>query len=189
MKTNTVLYLKILLILMFLITSCTNQGDLEQNDTAYPIDNVQLAELETSVWGDAAYPIDENDLNQEEFYLTDLVIPTPQAETAVVYGKLISLHDEEPYLAPSLFLGMVLSPDTNSENAPILTSVSIDDDPMAEQALDGTFLFRDVLPGKYGLIFWTPMSAFIIEDSKTGIPVFVEVEAGQTYDLGSIYLP
>lgn len=189
MKAAIVLCLKTILVFMFFISSCIKQQAIFETETAYPIDKTQVNPLESGMLGDTAYPLDDFIENQEGYYLTTLTIPTPRMETGVVHGKLIALNDDQPYLAPSLYLGLVLEPDNQSEGAPILTSVSIDDDPIAEQALDGTFLFRDVQPGKYGLIFWTPMSVFLVEDEKTGVPVFVDVEAGQAYDLGTIYLP
>jgi hypothetical protein len=50
-------------------------------------------------------------------------------------------------------------------------------------------MFTDVPPGNYGLFIWTPVNAFIIEDENSSTPIIIEVKSGETYDLGTIYVP
>jgi len=53
----------------------------------------------------------------------------------------------------------------------------------------GRFAFANVLPGKYGIIAWEPMSSAPIANPETGDTIFVEVVGGATADLGTLTYP
>jgi hypothetical protein len=182
------LYLSILMLMIFVISSCTtNELATETEDTgAYPVDGNPLATLDPEIYAaDAGYPI-EDSTSQAHTMPDDLDIPAASEGTAVVHGELISLSAENsPYIAPALYLGSLLT----SENGAYLGTISVDEDPEGLQASNGKFVFTDVPPGNYGLFIWTPVNAFIIKDEKTTEPIILEVTAGQTYDLGTIYVP
>lgn len=139
---------------------------------------------------DSGYPIDTDLDAVSDYYVDEITLPAPGENTGVVYGTLITVSgDNTPYLAPTLFLGTFLTAEGSEEDAPMLGSLSVEEDPKAIQAVTGEFLFDLVPPGKYGLFVWSPASAFILEDANTGQSVFIEVRAGETVDLGTIYVP
>lgn len=181
--------LSILILCLFLLSSCTTNNQLTDTRDGYPISENPTFSAEI-LFDDAssAYPGEETEKSPTTELPKDLDIPAPSSETAVVYGTLLSLSEENaPYIAPSLFLGSILTSEGN--NDVFLGSISIDDDPMAQQASNGKFVFQDIPPGEYGLFIWTPVSAFIVKDESHAEPVLIEVEPGQTYDLGTIYVP
>ncbi len=175
-------YLLFVFLMLFAISACTAIEPTQEIAEGYPVDATMDPEVFS---GDSGYPIDSPEA-EAHVLPDDLDIPDPSEGTAVVHGKLVSLSsDNGPYIAPALYLGSVLS----SENGIFLGSISVDEDPEGLQASNGEFVFTDVPPGNYGLFIWTPVNAFIIKDETTEEPVVLEVVAGETYDLGTIYVP
>jgi hypothetical protein len=181
--------LSLLIPLVFCITACTKQMEVAitdeplKNETAYPssFEPMQIEPIEEK------YPISFDDTLSN--LPKTLTIPEPNADFAIVTGKVLSISEgDKPFLNANLYLGAYISPDEGGENAPQLVGISPGIDPMAQQAQDGTFVFVDVPPGSYGLFIYTPMSAFLMTDAKTGEYINVKVEAGQLIDLGTIYV-
>lgn len=180
----------VFLILVMVLVSCTSQDQPAIQEDGYPVGKVSDNQSEPLYDFDAGYPMDYESLDhQEEYYVSEIAIPSPQEGLAIVHGILQTLSDDTPYLAPSLYLGQILKSDGDPESSLILSSVSIDEDPLAEQAVDGNFVFVDVPPGKYTLFIWTPMNAFLIEDIQTKKPIIINVEADTILNLGTIYVP
>ena len=179
----------VILGLFAVLTACAHQGETPLSEVGYPLPDEATNQQESLYELNSGYPPDIVEQQQTEYFVEEIIIPLPEEGQAVVHGRLLSITDEMPYLAPSLYLGSVLKPDSDSEDAPLLTSISIDDDPVALQAIDGNFVFNHVSPGEYGLFLWTPMSAFIIQDAKTGNAVLIDVKPDEIYDLGTVYVP
>ncbi len=153
-------------------------------ETAYPVS----LDPGPMVSGDDQYPIIFSDTLSDlpEF----LDIPEPGIGSAVIIGKVLSISAGDlPFLNASLYLGAYIAPNEGGEQSPLLVGISPDNDPLAQRAKDGSFLFTNVPPGPYGLFLYTPMSAFLMTDAKTGEYVNVDVEAGQFIDLGTLYVP
>jgi hypothetical protein len=171
------------------LIACTKEVNITstdepfENGTAYPLSSEPIQ----SEQNEEKYPISFDDTfsNLPEM----LTIPEPKADSAIVTGQVLSISEgDKPFLNASLYLGAYISPNEGGENAPQLVGISPGIDPMAQQAQDGTFVFADVPPGSYGLFIYTPMSAFLMTDAKTGEYVNVKVEAGQLIDLGTLYV-
>lgn len=191
------------IVILLLISSCNNQSNKTDNginssSTAYPIspgyplESEDQMESAQSPGMDNSYPIESEEKPSDNGNLTTQIsIPTPSEDRAVVYGTLRSLSQgDSPYIAPALYLGTLIKPDgDDSQDAPKISSISPEVDPLARQASNGDFVFVDVPPGDYGLFIWTPASAFILENEKTSQAITVKVEGGKIYDLGTIYVP
>ena len=175
-------YCLIVFLMLLTFSACTTSEPTQETVDAYPVD----ATIDPEVFsGDSGYPID-SPVAEAHVLQNDLEIPAPSNDTAIVHGILVSLSSgNEPYIAPTLYLGSIITTDTGV----FLGSISVNEDPEGLQASNGQFLFTDVPPGNYGLFIWTPVNAFIIKDEKTGEPVVLEVTAGETIDLGTIYVP
>jgi len=184
------LLLILILVIVNAIVSCSSQEQQLEQGEGYPIADVTTTDSDLYNT-DSGYPIEyqSSEQDQDFFYVSEITIPSPQEDLAVVYGTLLIVDDDLPYLAPSLYLGQILKPDDDPESTLILSSVSIEEDPIAKQSVDGVFVFVDVPPGQYGLFIWTPMSLFLIEDVETDQPIIFEVESGESLDLGTIYVP
>jgi hypothetical protein len=184
----------ILLLLFFsfvAIPACSSSNNETTGTPGYPIESYENKEInEQSPSYEFAYPTDpksdfENNRLHDEF-----VIPTPSPNNAVVFGKTVAIsHNNQPYIAPALYLGKIYHSDKNSETDFTLGSISIENDPKAIQDINGNFYFSDVPPGDYGLFIWMPGSAFILEDEKTELPITFEINPGDNLDLGTIYVP
>jgi hypothetical protein len=180
------------LLCILILTACTGQTGNKESSGDYPVlEEKTLDERQDDSIQDFGYPIEEN--NSDNVNLPDtIVIPDPSSESAVVYGRLLSIsQNNSPYIAPSLFLGQIISSENGDEKEDeiFLGSISIEDDPQAKQAKNGTFVFTEVPPGSYGLFIWTPVSAFIVEDEDTGKPIILDVQSAEIYDLGNIFVP
>lgn len=190
MARKRIFVICILLLVVVLLGSCKKAtekvGEINlTNQESYPV----LSEDSTvNIDSDQAYPIETH--NSEISSLPEtLIIPNASANSGVVFGMILSLDSKNsPYVAPDLYLGAYLRPDGGDVEAPLLVGISPDEDPKALKAQDGTFVFVDVPPGTYGLFIYTPMSAFLMTDAKTGEYVNIQVEAGQLIDLGTLYV-
>jgi hypothetical protein len=60
---------------------------------------------------------------------------------------------------------------------------------MASINEEGVFNFEKVIPGKYGLCVWDPLSASPLNDPKTGNTLFFDVLPNQTLNLGLLEIP
>jgi hypothetical protein len=116
-----------------------------------------------------------------------LDIPTPQADTGIVMGQLLTPdEDGEPYYG-TLYLARTL--ETDAEGMPPIIAFSEGEDPLSTQDKTGTFLFVDIPPGKYALALWSPVTSTIIQDPEIDDYMVFEVKAGEVTDLGVIIIP
>ena len=177
----------ILVCFMVFLSSCSNSGVTSEIPTTYPIDNSSSTSKDVDALYDSHYPVEE--ITEDSNLLTQISISEPTLGYATVHGTLISVsQNNTAYIAPSLFLGEVIS-STASESDLIVGSISIESDPIAQQAINGDFIFVDVEPGSYGLFIWTPASAFIIRDAQTNQPITFTTNPNEIIDLGIIYVP
>jgi hypothetical protein len=175
------------LLLTFLISGCSsineNSEIMTKDESPFPLSQETLTINESG----NLYPVFQTGV---ESLPETLEIPVTNSETGIVMGKLLSIsNDNKPYINVWLFLGNQIASNEDIKDAPVLVSISPTSDFHASQALDGGFLFTDVIPGKYSLVLWTPMNTSLLRDEETNIYVSVEVKAGELVNLGSIHLP
>jgi hypothetical protein len=196
-KLLLTLSMSLLIISLFALSACSSNTltpEAEKQPTeevinteisnAYPESEVPLVE----VTGDTGYPIDEAEIKDYyEEYPLSVEIQTPTSDKGVVTGRLVTSANQEPYLAPALYLGNYLQPEEDREDIPQAISIATETDPKAIQAQDGTFVFSNVEPGEYALFIWTPMSLILVSDLDNfqGEKIII-VTAGEILDLGTI---
>lgn len=178
----------IIMLMASVLFACNPQDTAPTDETGYPIDAITNDSSADMYDAELAYPSAEQQIEQGGFFVPEITIPLPQDGQAVVHGILLTEPDQLPYLAPSLYLGQMTVLDDGSGSSMVLSSISVEDDPIAIQSVDGEFVFSNIPPGEYGLFLWTPMSVFLVEDARTGNPVVFEVEAGEVYDLGQVFI-
>ena len=112
-------------------------------------------------------------------------LPDPEPGTGHVLGTLTSGDDGEPVAMATLFLGELLGEDDS------VTGMGLEPDraPHAETGTGGEFVFLDVPPGRYGLIWWRSHResyALSAKDQESGEFLIVVVEEADVTDLGDV---
>lgn len=184
----------ILLVFVILISGCTTENEIEINPTnsldeteAYPGPVVE--DIESNVDNDSGYPVDDSTIEKPNDLPVELEIPTPDESSGVVIGKMITETDNEPYIAPRLYLGSYIVAEEDVADAPPLIGISVESDPVAQQAQDGSFVFANIQPGNYILLIWSPMNIVPAEKGDGQGEIVVSVEAGKVIDLGTVFVP
>lgn len=197
MKRIQKIYLSILLI--FLISSCSSPTPAE----TVAVSVSEIPDESPTPFSVYPYPAPATstpfDYTKEEGYPVpgttpffenlpeSLVIPTPEAETGVVVGQLLTPGPGgEPYYG-TLYLARTISSDT--EGMPPIIAFSESEDPVSIQDKTGRFLFTAVLPGEYALALWSPVSSTILQKPDSEEYLVFAVRAGEVTDLGIIAIP
>ena len=118
---------------------------------------------------------------------TPETVPTPKAEYGVVSGTLVNSETVQPTSEVVLFLGEL----HGRENGFPIVAVDRQLSPKAFPAsATGRFMFVDVPPGEYGLIYWDPDASFLVDQpDKVGESLIVTVKPGSVQDVGSLRVP
>jgi hypothetical protein len=111
-------------------------------------------------------------------------VPTPSADKGAIVGRFVDFETGEPLgNALPVFLGE-LSPLEPGDSF-VITMLPTTSHQTAVDA-QGYFAFSDVEPDTYAMIFWTPMSNWVINDPETEDAILVTVSAGEITDLGEL---
>lgn len=91
------------------------------------------------------------------------------------------------FMAGEFYMGSVIF--SNGQVSLPFVSLQIGVDPKAtERTDDGEFVFRNVEPGLYALVIYTPVSQYVVP-AEGGLDVlYLEVEAGQVIELNDILI-
>ncbi len=112
-------------------------------------------------------------------------IPTPVTGTGVVYGEV---NIKNPPLESILFLTKNLS--EGQTDIPAALAFSYNHDPRALQNENGEFVFSDVPPGEYALVFWSVDGIKVVPStSNKNTFLLIEVIEGSQLNLGKIDEP
>ena len=117
-----------------------------------------------------------------------LDIPSPSAETAVVYGRLIVKSTGEPTLGVP-YLAHLLT----DEDSTLPPTVSFSYSNTKSATIDsetGEFYFTDLSPDQqYAIILiYGPGNTQIITDEDGVNPLIIKVNAGDMIDLGNLFI-
>jgi hypothetical protein len=115
------------------------------------------------------------------------VVPTPGAEYGVVTGTVMTSETTQPTSEVVMFLGEMHG---REDGFPIV-AVDRQLSPRAVPAsTTGRFVFVDVPPGEYGVIYWDPDASFLVErPDKAGESLIITVESGSAQDVGVLQVP
>lgn len=113
-------------------------------------------------------------------YIPTRVVPTPEAGTAVVTGKVISMNNK-PYGGEYVFLAQVNFND-KGEGAFFLDTIR---SPAVQADENGYFQFRNVPPKKYVVIVGDPTGNSIVVTEEGSLnPTVWDVEVDKVLDVG-----
>lgn len=164
-----------------------DKPDYENNDLpqAYPQSSVYVYELTP----DVGYPVSPTlDLSHftPEGVVSKIIVPTPSGENTVITGRMISSNYDGPPYVGDIFLGLLIP--AEQESYPPMIKFSEDINPKGIVDVEGNFYFSDVEEGNYALIIYSLGGTYIVLDDL-GDTLYIEVEAGELLDLGTIIIP
>jgi hypothetical protein len=113
---------------------------------------------------------------------TPMAVLTPAAGTAIIGGNLIDKATNKPPIEGTLFLGEV----TLMTNGKPIVPLDRMNDAYALLGPNGDFVFQNIKPGKYGLIFYTPELNFLIDDPKGNGSLILDINSDEVIDVGKI---
>jgi hypothetical protein len=112
-------------------------------------------------------------------------MPTSLPDMGTVTGLLIEETNQAPLGDYVLYLAKMLKSSTEGLSVAALDATT---DPRATTDMAGKFVFVNVPPESYALALLAPTGPALFKDAKTGKEVLLSVEAGETVDLGDIYV-
>jgi hypothetical protein len=113
-----------------------------------------------------------------------LGFPQPPAGLGTVGGMLVLEVDSTPIAEATIYLGTV----DRIESEPAMARLNTQTAPQAFTDAAGRFVFTDVPPGHYALIYETPLDTFLAR-YPNGEDIVFEVESDEIVDLGTIQTP
>jgi hypothetical protein len=112
-------------------------------------------------------------------------MPTSLPDMGTVTGLLVEETTQEPLGDYVLYLAKMLKSSSEGLSVAALDATA---DPRAVTNAAGKFVFVNVAPESYALALLTPTGPALIKDAKTEKEVLLSVEAGETVDLGPVYV-
>lgn len=115
-------------------------------------------------------------------------LPTPNPDKSLIYGVLINESSQKPVLGDP-FLAYALIPE--NPDLPVTVSFSMQSNPGAEYDIEsGRFYFDDIEPGdNYVIILvYGPGNFVVVEEPSSQAPLIISVSAGESLDMGTIYV-
>lgn len=108
---------------------------------------------------------------------------TPNATTGVIKGRIT--YQSEPVVGYNLYLADILVDDQGIETTAVLKRSSA---PQAILGVNGEFIFYEIPPDRYVLMFYNGTSAFLLlkPNQATEEAITLDVVAGETIDLGTL---
>ena len=199
-NTNKNIYAIILLIVIFTLQACTdsnsssssivNQSPSATSETisSYPTNSHSVSDTQESI--SQAYPgqeqnVEDNNLIEIEEIERPLNIPAPESGYATIGGIMVNEGTNQPPPESLLYLAPLLYTD---QGLPIV-SLDRQNDPVVVLPPQGLFVFENVEPGEYSLVFFTPDYSFLIEDGSSGNSLILTINPDEIVDLDLIEIP
>ncbi len=114
---------------------------------------------------------------------TDIPAPTPtyDAQMGIVRGRL--LEAKAPVKDLIVFLAEIAK---DAKGTELAASFSATDSPRMNTTENGEFVFMNVKPGRYSIVLYTGMDAWLLNYPDKKEPILFTVEAGKTVDIGDL---
>lgn len=112
------------------------------------------------------------------------ILPQPARGLATVSGKFVLQLDESPIVGATIYLGVV------DETEGDIAVARLDTEAAPQTTTDeaGRFVFTDISPGRYALIYATPLDTYLARTPDGEDVVFV-VGPDEIKDLGTMLTP
>jgi hypothetical protein len=124
------------------------------------------------------YPIDDSPVRSTD---QPFVVPTADADSAVLFGRILDEDTGLPMVDQSIYLGekIMMTPGPGYS-----VGVQEKSSPHTLTNGNGQFVISDIPPGTYVLMVWTPFATSFVIDPKTQEVYELTFTAGQSVDLG-----
>ena len=192
-RQYTLLTLIIIIVLMSTLVACSSSNKTELNlqatlsiqlatESPGPIspEEVYPGPLSTTFPSKEAYPAPTTG----EYIFPE--IPTPSSDSATVTGILLRVSSSSASTPATTVLLALARVVEDSNGNPTVVSFSQLSAPRALTDNSGRFVFVDVPPGHYALIYDRISDAFLLNDPTTGGDYLFVTEAGQILNLGEL---
>jgi hypothetical protein len=159
--------------------SSSTEEKSEDFSQSYPAPQTKINQNEEIDYEDSYPTKTEQTLNN----INELVIPTANADSGVIFGTIQSLPEKSPlgystiYLASKIVYG--------SEEDYIL-SFEEHSSPHTQSIATGEFVISNIPPGEYLLVLETPINTFPIIN-QSGDHMDISITGGDHLDLGMLY--
>ena len=179
-------YFLLLLLFSYTLLGC---GAAESQATATAVSSPTIEQSDAYPGPGAAYPapeiIDISGVVAAVESESPLQLPDPQEGFATVGGRFINQRTGKAPIESIVYLGDIVYTDTN------LPVIRLDRQtaPFAILEEDGEFVFSNVIPGEYAVVFFTPDISFPIDDLETGQTLILNLTLNDKIDLGVVELP
>lgn len=112
-------------------------------------------------------------------------IPEPAEGLAALGGRFLNQRTGKVPEESIVYLGEIVYTDTG------LPIIRLDRQtaPFAILEENGEFIFRDILPMEYAVVFFTPELSFPIDDAETGETLILKLQPNDKIDIGVVELP
>lgn len=178
---NIKFLLFVLVCCMLVMTACATDRDSDlqttptttvQNDDSYPAPNTDY------------YPSPQtgNTAISAEISQEDIEIPIPQDGLTTIGGIIVDEKTNQAPIESIVYLGEVVYTETD---IPIVR-MSQQTAPFVVLPLSGEFIFKDIPPGEYAFVFFTPDYSFLIDNAETDESLMFTVTSNQALNVGKI---
>ena len=138
---------------------------------------------------ESAYPapeiIDSSGLIVASEPENPLQLPAPSEGLATFGGKIVNQRTNKAPEESIVYLGDILYTDTGLPVIRLDRQIA----PFAILEESGEFVFKDVFPAEYSVVFFTPDASFPIDDADTGQTLILNLEPNDIVDLGLVEIP
>lgn len=114
-----------------------------------------------------------------------LQLPDPSDGLATLGGVFINQRTGKAPAESIVYLGDVVYTDTGLPIVRLDRQIA----PFAILEENGEFIFMDIFPAEYTIIFFTPETSFPIDDAETGKTFILNLQPNDKIDIGIIELP
>ncbi len=178
-------FISVFLLGVLLLMGCGAAESIQPTNAAVSTSTTQTSPYPAP---ESAYPapeiIDSSGLIAAEA-TSSVQIPEPAEGLAALGGRFVNQRTGKAPEDSIVYLGEIVYTDTG------LPVIRLDRQtaPFAILEESGEFIFRDILPADYAVIFFTPELSFPIDDAETGETLILKLQPNDKIDLGVVELP